>query len=80
MSATYFGEKFKELIGINFIEYVTRTRVGGACNLLHDPNRRVSEVAFEVGFQSLSQFNRAFRKITGKSPSNYRAALPVAIP
>jgi AraC-like DNA-binding protein len=34
----------------------------------------VSEIAFEVGFQSLSQFNRVFKKLSGQSPSRYRAA------
>ena len=76
MSATYFSEKFKEMTGINFIEYVARTRVEKARNLLLNPNRRVSEVAFAVGFQSLSQFNRAFKKVAGQSPREYRAKLP----
>ena len=78
MSATYFSEKFKEMTGINFVEYVARTRVEKARNLLLNPNRRVSEVAFEVGFQSLSQFNRTFRKIVGEAPRDYRAKLATA--
>ena len=78
MSATYFSEKFKEMAGINFVEYVARTRVEKARNLLLNPNRRVSEVAFEVGFQSLSQFNRTFKKVIGESPRDYRAKLPLA--
>jgi AraC-like DNA-binding protein len=78
MSATYFSEKFKEMTGINFVEYVARTRVEKARNLLLNPNRRVSEIAFEVGFQSLSQFNRAFKKVAGQSPREYRATLPLA--
>jgi len=40
--------------------------------LLLDRNRRVSEVAYDVGFQSLTHFNRIFRKIAGQSPTNYR--------
>ena len=76
MSATYFSQKFKEMTGINFVDYVARTRVEKARHLLLDPNRRVSEVAFEVGFQSLSQFNRAFKKVAGQSPREYRAKLP----
>ena len=78
MSATYFSQKFKEMTGINFVDYVARTRVEKARHLLLDPNRRVSEVAFEVGFQSLSQFNRAFKKVAGQSPREYRAKLPLA--
>ena len=72
MSANYFSEKFRESTGINFVEYVARTRVEEARSLLHDPRRRITEVAFEVGFQSLSQFNRSFREFCGQSPSDYR--------
>ena len=66
------------MTGINFVDYVARTRVEKARNLLLNPNRRVCEVAFEVGFQSLSQFNRTFRKVVGESPRDYRAKLPLA--
>lgn len=75
MSATYFSEKFKEVAGINFVEFVARTRIEKARNLLINPSRRISEVAFEVGFQSLSQFNRSFREFCGESPSDYRQKL-----
>jgi AraC-like DNA-binding protein/ligand-binding sensor protein len=75
MSANYFSEKFKEATGLNFIEFVARTRIEKARNLLQNPNLRISEVAFEIGFQSLSQFNRAFKKIVGKSPSEFRSEL-----
>jgi AraC-like DNA-binding protein len=75
MSASYFSEKFKEATGINFVAYVGRTRIEKARNLLHNPNLRISEIAFEVGFQSLSQFNRAFKQVTGKAPSEYRQSL-----
>jgi hypothetical protein len=43
--------------------------------LLQDPHLRISEVAFDVGFQSLSHFNRSFRRIEGQSPKQYRAAM-----
>jgi AraC-like DNA-binding protein/ligand-binding sensor protein len=75
MSANYFSEKFKEITGIRFVEYVARTRVEKACHLLQSTTLPVTEVAYEVGFQSLSQFNRAFRQLTGQAPSSYRSAL-----
>lgn len=74
MSASYFSEKFKEATGINFVDFVGRTRIEKARNLLENPNLRISEIAYEVGFQSLSQFNRAFRRVTGQAPSQYRAS------
>lgn len=77
MSAAYFSAKFKEATGINFVAYVARTRIEKARNFFLDPARRVSEVAFEVGFQSLSQFNRTFKTIVGVSPRRYRATLPL---
>lgn len=75
MSANYFSEKFKQATGLRFVEYVTRARVEKARNLLQNPKLRVSEIAFQVGFQSISQFNRAFKKVVGSSPSEYRAEL-----
>ncbi len=78
MSANYFSEKFKQVTRLNFVEYVARTRIEKACNLLENPNLRISELAFDVGFQSLSQFNRMFKKITGQSPKQFRASLRAA--
>ena len=74
MSANYFCEKFTGATGINFVEYLTRVRIEGARDLLRSTALRISEIAFEVGFQSLSQFNRAFRKIEGCTPRECRAA------
>ena len=72
-SANYFSEKFKEATGTNFVKYVARTRYEKAATLLRDGDLRVSEIAFAAGFQSLSQFNRVFKKLSGKSPTAYRA-------
>jgi AraC-like DNA-binding protein len=74
INANHLSEKFKQVTGVNFVNYVARTRFEKACTLLHDVELRISEIAFAVGFQSLSQFNRVFKKLSGKSPSAYRAA------
>lgn len=74
-SAFYFCKMFKRSTGITFTDYLARVRVEKVKNLLLNPHKRVSEAAFETGFQSLSQFNRVFRKITGESPSAYRQHL-----
>jgi AraC-like DNA-binding protein len=75
-SANYFSEKFKETTGTTFVQYVARTRFEKAAALLREGDLRVSEIAFATGFQSLSQFNRVFKKLSGKSPTEYRAAAP----
>ena len=74
ISANYLSEKFKKITGINFVDYVAHTRIEKASDLLHNLNLRISEIAFAVGFQSLSQFNRVFKKLTGQSPTEFRAA------
>jgi AraC-like DNA-binding protein len=75
ISANHLSEKFKQVTGVNFVDYIARTRFEKACDLLRNSNLRISEVGFAVGFQSLSQFNRVFKKLEGKSPTQYRAAL-----
>ncbi len=75
-STFYFCKMFKKVTGINFTDYLSRVRVEKAKNLLLNPNLRVSEIAFEVGFQSLTHFNRVFKKIVGQSPSEFRTQLP----
>ena len=72
MSAFYFCKTFKKSTGMTFTEYLARVRVEKVKNLLLNPHKRVSEAAYEAGFQSLSQFNRVFRRIAGESPSIYR--------
>lgn len=75
MSAFYFCKTFKRATGMTFTDYLARVRVEKVKNLLLNPHKRVSEAAYEAGFQSLSQFNRVFRKIAGESPSRYRERL-----
>jgi two-component system response regulator YesN len=70
----YLSEKFKQVTGMNFVEYVACTRFKEACRLLHDGDLKISDIAFAAGFQSLSQFNRVFKKLSAKSPTQYRAA------
>jgi AraC-like DNA-binding protein len=73
ISPNYLSEKFRQVTGVNFVKYVARTRYENARVLLHDVDLRISEIAFATGFQSLSQFNRVFKKFSGKSPTEYRS-------
>jgi AraC-like DNA-binding protein/ligand-binding sensor protein len=74
-SKFYFCKMFKKATGINFTDYLSRVRTERAKNLLLNPNLRVSEIAYEVGFQSLTHFNRVFKRILGRSPTDYRGQL-----
>lgn len=75
MSAFYFCKTFKKATGMTFTDYLARIRIEKVKNLLLNPHKRVSEAAYEAGFQSLSQFNRVFRRIAGESPSIFRDRL-----
>jgi len=72
MSSFYFCKTFKKNAGITFTDYVTRVRIEKSKNLLLNPNLRVSEIAYDIGFQSLTHFNRVFKKILNQSPTAYR--------
>lgn len=74
-SSFYFCKMFRKITGINFTDYLARLRIERAKNLLLNPNLRISEIAYEVGFQSLTHFNRVFKKIAGHSPTDYREQL-----
>jgi len=74
----YFCKLFRKATGTTFTEFLSRTRIEKAKNLLLNRNLRISEIAYEVGFQSLTHFNRTFKTITGESPTAYRSKLPAA--
>jgi AraC-like DNA-binding protein len=76
-STFYFCKMFRRITGLNFTDYLARVRIEKSKNLLLNPNLRVSEIAYEVGFQSLTHFNRVFKKLLGQSPTDYRAHLMV---
>jgi len=80
VSTTYFCKLFKGALGINFTDYVARVRIELVKQLLLNPHKRVSEAAYQAGFQSLSQFNRVFRRVAGEAPSLYREHLHSALP
>lgn len=72
VSTFYFCKMFKRSTGLTFTDYLNRVRVERAREHLLKPHVRVSEVAYEVGFCSLTHFNRSFRRIVGQSPTVYR--------
>ena len=74
-SVFHFCKVFHKATGLKFTDYVARVRVEDARTRLLNPNLRISEVAYDVGFQSLTQFNRTFKRVFGQSPSDFRAHL-----
>src|SRR6201993_1698667 len=76
ISRHYFCKMFKKATGINFTDYLSRVRVEKSKTLLLNPNSRISEAAFACGFQSMTNFNREFKRIVGRSPTQFRESLP----
>jgi AraC-like DNA-binding protein len=73
VSKFYFCKMFKKATGLTFTDYLGRVRIEKAKAFLLNPHLRISEIAYMVGFQSLTHFNRVFRNLTGESPSHFRA-------
>lgn len=80
LSAYYFCKVFKQSTGLTLTDYLARQRIEIVKQTLLNPHVRISEAAYAAGFQSLSQFNRMFRRITGEAPRTYRERLPGATP
>jgi AraC-like DNA-binding protein/ligand-binding sensor protein len=76
VSPFYLCKLFRKATGMTFTEFVSRTRMEKAKSLLLNPNLRVSEIVYEVGFQSLTHFNRVFKKMMGESPTGFRSRIP----
>ena len=72
LSASSFKRKFKDAFGESPKKYIAKKKVEKAADLLKTYSSRVSDVAYDVGFDSLATFNRNFFNVYGKSPSQYR--------
>jgi AraC-like DNA-binding protein/ligand-binding sensor protein len=73
VSTFHFCRKFKEATGLTFVTYLSHLRIEQAKLLLYNKDLRISEIAYDVGFQSLTHFNRVFHKLVGHSPTEYRS-------
>ena len=74
-SVFHFCKVFHRSTGLTFTDYVARVRLEDARARLLNPSLRISEIAYDVGFQSLTQFNRTFKRVFGQSPTEFRTHL-----
>jgi AraC-like DNA-binding protein len=73
VSCAHFSRQFRATFGETPHRYLQRRRVERAMELLRETDRPVTEICFDVGFNSLGTFSHTFRRIVGESPSSYRA-------
>jgi AraC-like DNA-binding protein len=72
MSGSALSHFFKKRTNRNLIDYINDIRIGNATTMLSETTQSIGEIAFNCGFNNLSNFNRNFRKIKGQTPGEYR--------
>nr|WP_302651383.1 response regulator [uncultured Agathobaculum sp.] len=71
-SPNYFSTIFSQETGETFIEYLTKTRIEAAKAALRETDRKLSEIAFDIGYNEPQYFSYIFKKYTGLTPRDYR--------
>ena len=72
LSVSRYNTLFKAILGISPIEYITKLRIGSACDLLSATDLSIAEISVLVGYKDPHFFSRIFKSLTGNSPTNYR--------
>jgi len=72
MSNTTFFTSFKKLYRMTFKKYLSNIRIGYACRLIANDTYNISQIAYDSGFENLSNFNRQFKAIKGCTPGEYK--------
>jgi AraC-like DNA-binding protein len=74
MSMSSFSRYFKSRANKSFSNFLSEIRIGHACKMLHEESVNISQVSDASGFPTLSNFNKQFKEITGKTPLQYKKA------
>ncbi len=76
LSSEAFCRYFKIRTRKTYTDFVNEVRISNACKLLISGGLAIEQVAYEAGFNNMSNFNRTFKRITGKTPSHYLRSSP----
>ncbi len=77
LNPSYFSRLFISYTDMTINEYINKLRIEEAQKKLEDEHARVLDIALSIGFESISTFNRAFRKVTGKTPTEFRKCMNI---
>ena len=77
MSRSAFALRFKELMGESPLEYLTRWRMYRGSDLLRESDRKLADVAQAVGYDSDGAFHKAFKRVLGIAPGEYRRSVGI---
>jgi len=75
VSKSHFSHLFKKYTNMTFIDFLTTERIKRTEFLISNPKAHIIDIAFDSGFSSVSSFTRAFKKIKGISPSEFRETM-----
>ncbi len=73
MTNTSFSRYFKSRVNQSFSDFLKEIRIEYACKLLKENKMNIDRIGYECGFQSLTNFNKQFKRVTGKQPHQYRS-------
>lgn len=72
ISKFHISHLMNDKLGLSFNGYLNNLRINSACDLLEDTDKKITDIAAEVGFGSIRSLNRAFQELMKMSPSQYR--------
>ncbi|MGV2886879.1 helix-turn-helix domain-containing protein [Paenibacillus taichungensis] len=79
LSTTHFRRKFHEIMGTAPLDFLNSTRIEEACKQLKSTDASILSISEQVGFQSISNFNRCFAKLMGQSPKAWRKGAQIEV-
>lgn len=80
LSRSVLAERFNDLLGMPPMQYLARWRMQIAASILSDASANIASIAGEIGYESEAAFSRAFKKLVGMPPSEWRRRTPPAAP
>lgn len=74
-NSSYFSQMFRNSVGINFYEFLTRRRLREAVRELDRTEKKILDISIDTGFPNLKAFNTRFKELFGRTPKEYRNSL-----